>query len=235
MPTPQQIDANRQNARHSTGPTTAEGKQRSSLNATRHGFTGQSLVITEAEKEAYEAHVQGFYAEYSPACHLETNLLHQLADLHWSIQQISVQQCNLIALMNAISVQLAPAGDALGSANALTAHIKSLNTLNLYEQRRRRAAADVEERLKVLRKEKIEAEHKDLTDAANHYKLFKAKGQPWIPADSGFVCSLDDVENFLEAQAFASGLGPKSIEELIAETDTEIAESEARLARLEKR
>jgi hypothetical protein len=204
MSTPQQIEANRQNAQLSTGPRTDEGKQRSSQNATRHGFTGQTLIITDAEKEAYEAHVQGFYAEYSPACHVETNLVQQLADLHWSIQQIFVQQCNLISLMNAISVQLAPAGDPIAAANALTAHVKSLSTLNLYEQRRRRAAADVEERLKLLRKEKLEAERKDLTDAALHYKLFKAKGQPWVPADSGFVCSLDDVEAFLEAQAFCS-------------------------------
>jgi hypothetical protein len=116
MSTPQQIEANRQNAQLSTGPKTDEGKQRSSQNATRHGFTGQTLIITDAEKEAYEAHVQGFYAEYSPACHVETNLVQQLADLHWSIQQIFVQQCNLISLMNAISVQLAPAGDPVAAA-----------------------------------------------------------------------------------------------------------------------
>jgi hypothetical protein len=44
-------------------------------------------------------------------------------------------------------------------------------------------------------------------DLAQHYKLFKAKSQPWVPADSGFVCSLEDVESFLEAQAFCSPVG----------------------------
>jgi hypothetical protein len=242
MPSPQRIEANRQNAQHSTGPVTPEGKQRSSLNATRHGFTGQNLVITPAEKESYEAHVKGFFAEHSPSGHLESNLVQQLADLHWNIHQIFVQQCNLISLINAISAQLAPAGDPLATANALTQHYKSLNTLSLYDQRRRRAAADVEERLNSLRKENLEKERKQLSEAARHYKLFKAKGQAWLPADSGFDCSLADVEEFLRGQALAVELNTaqtprksKSIEELLAESEADLAKSEALLAKIEGR
>jgi hypothetical protein len=39
MATQKQIDANRANARRSTGPRTATGKQRSSQNAFRHGLS----------------------------------------------------------------------------------------------------------------------------------------------------------------------------------------------------
>ena len=39
-----QLDANRRNAQHSTGPRTAAGKARSSQNAVKHGFTGRLLV-----------------------------------------------------------------------------------------------------------------------------------------------------------------------------------------------
>jgi hypothetical protein len=38
--TSSQIAANQANAQKSTGPTTAEGKQRSSLNALKTGLTG---------------------------------------------------------------------------------------------------------------------------------------------------------------------------------------------------
>ena len=38
-------EVNRANALLSTGPKTEEGKQRSSLNALRHGLTGQTVVM----------------------------------------------------------------------------------------------------------------------------------------------------------------------------------------------
>src|ERR1700760_2312216 len=48
-----QLEANRRNAQKSTGPTTEAGKRRSSLNAVRHGLTGQVVVLPAEEMEAY--------------------------------------------------------------------------------------------------------------------------------------------------------------------------------------
>ena len=45
MSTAAQIEANRQNAQLSSGPTSPAGKQRSSLNSTVHGFTGQTVMV----------------------------------------------------------------------------------------------------------------------------------------------------------------------------------------------
>ena len=44
MTTAAQLEANRRNARQSTGPRTDSGKARSSQNAVKHGFTGRLLV-----------------------------------------------------------------------------------------------------------------------------------------------------------------------------------------------
>jgi hypothetical protein len=43
---------NQANAQHSTGPKTKTGKQRSSLNALRHGLTGQIIVLPVEDREA---------------------------------------------------------------------------------------------------------------------------------------------------------------------------------------
>jgi len=46
---PQQLEANRENAQRSTGPRTAQGKRNSSKNALKHGLLSKELVIRSGE------------------------------------------------------------------------------------------------------------------------------------------------------------------------------------------
>jgi len=50
MPTQNQIEANRANATHSTGPQTPAGKARASQNARKHGFTASSFAVVRLEE-----------------------------------------------------------------------------------------------------------------------------------------------------------------------------------------
>jgi len=142
MASDRQIEANRQNSQLSKGPSSPAGLKTSSQNATKHGFTGQTLVIAEAEREPYAAHVISFTTKYAPAEGVEANLCSQLADIHWSLHQISVQLVNMNALLvEATAEQRAAGAGALATLTALAPTVKSINTFNLYDQRRRRAAA----------------------------------------------------------------------------------------------
>ena len=56
MSTPNRAEINRENAQHSTGPKTEAGKKQSSLNALRHGLTGQIVVMPTEDLAAYQLH-----------------------------------------------------------------------------------------------------------------------------------------------------------------------------------
>jgi HPt (histidine-containing phosphotransfer) domain-containing protein len=49
-----QINANRENAKLSTGPLSPEGKQASSQNATRHGLATRGLIILPGQQDAFD-------------------------------------------------------------------------------------------------------------------------------------------------------------------------------------
>jgi hypothetical protein len=199
MSSPKQIEANRQNAQSSTGPTSATGKERSSLNATRHGFTGQTLVVSTEEKEAYEFHCLSYQEKYAPATHEETSLVQQCADLDWSIHQIFVQQSNMLTLINTITVQLMKEGGHDAVPAAIAPLQKSLGTFSIYETRKRRAAQQVLTRLTALQDARREA----VAKAAAIYKALKTQNKPFIPADFGFDCSLPEIELYLKRETAA--------------------------------
>jgi len=105
MATTEQINANRENAKHSSGPASDAGKQTSSRNATRlHGpIHRRHSRRTRTLRTSRPASP----AQYEPTNHQQEQLAHQIADLEWSLHQISVQQLNTISLMNAVQVQCA--------------------------------------------------------------------------------------------------------------------------------
>src|SRR5882757_6094153 len=69
MATEKQIEANRRNAKHSKGPTSDDGKRKSSRNALKHGLTAKDLLLPHenpAEFQERLEHWQGFYGSDDP-------------------------------------------------------------------------------------------------------------------------------------------------------------------------
>ena len=54
MTTPAKVEANRRNARKSTGPRTLVGKARSSKNAVRHGLLSRDVLLPDEDPEQFD-------------------------------------------------------------------------------------------------------------------------------------------------------------------------------------
>ena len=79
-----QQSANQQNAQHSTGPRTAEGKAKSSHNSSTHGLSGRRFGMLHFEsQEEYDELEAGLMAEHGATTLTETLLARKMAQSWW--------------------------------------------------------------------------------------------------------------------------------------------------------
>jgi hypothetical protein len=82
-----QIEANRRNARKSTGPITPEGKRRSRCNALRHGLASETVIAGLEDAEDYEAFQAAVIADYDAETAVERELVLRLASVLWRLRR----------------------------------------------------------------------------------------------------------------------------------------------------
>ena len=82
-----QIEANRSNALKSTGPTSAEGKERSRCNAVRHGLTAETVIADLEDAEDYQAFEAAVIADYDAQTAVERELVLRLASILWRLRR----------------------------------------------------------------------------------------------------------------------------------------------------
>jgi hypothetical protein len=87
MSTQRQIDANRRNAAHSTGPRSPEGKARSSRNALKTGLYAEGNVIRGESTAALQLLAEQFHAEYHPVTPTERSLVDTLIQSEWMLRR----------------------------------------------------------------------------------------------------------------------------------------------------
>jgi hypothetical protein len=90
-----QIEANRRNARKSTGPVTEEGKQRSRCNAVRHGLTAETVIGALEDADDYKAFEAAIIADYDVQSAVERELVLRLASLLWRLRRATTMETGL--------------------------------------------------------------------------------------------------------------------------------------------
>jgi hypothetical protein len=93
-----QIEANRRNARKSTGPITQEGKQRSRCNAVRHGLTAETVIGALEDAEDYQAFEAAVIADYEAQSAVERELVLRLASLLWRLRRATTMETGLFEI-----------------------------------------------------------------------------------------------------------------------------------------
>jgi hypothetical protein len=90
-----QIEANRCNARLSTGPVTEEGKRTSRQNAVRHGLTAETVIDALEDAEDYAAFEMAVTADYDAQTAVERELVLRLASLLWRLRRATAIEAGL--------------------------------------------------------------------------------------------------------------------------------------------
>ncbi|MEN6608302.1 MAG: hypothetical protein ABFD60_13745 [Bryobacteraceae bacterium] len=97
-----QINANRDNARRSTGPVTEEGKARSARNSLRHGLQSRDAVMPGEDAAEFAELVDGYIDGMAPEGPLEEFCVRQMAVADWKLRRTLRLETGFLA--NAIEV-----------------------------------------------------------------------------------------------------------------------------------
>src|SRR5580704_19507010 len=81
-----------------TGPRTEVGKQRSCINAYKHGLTGQIHLVTADEHDAFEKHCQAIVEALAPVGILEQQLAQSIAADKWRLNRARAIETGIFAI-----------------------------------------------------------------------------------------------------------------------------------------
>ncbi|MFN3325355.1 MAG: hypothetical protein ACK5AZ_17820 [Bryobacteraceae bacterium] len=80
--------AARINGAKSRGPKTPEGKQRSSLNALRHGLTAKTICLWNEDREKFQLILDAYVADLKPETQVEMDLVEEMVAAKWRIYRV---------------------------------------------------------------------------------------------------------------------------------------------------
>ena len=203
MSTQAQIDANRKNAQNSSGPRTDAGKAASSLNAVTHGFTGTALLLTAAEKKAFEAFRESMLQHYDPKTPAEEATALSAIQTKFRIGQIQTTESGVYAIgrmqfAEQFSQLPEEEADPLIRAFTYRANAKELDRLHRYENRLTRQYEKEIAQLEQMQAARKALEAEKEAEMIRLHTYHKNAGKTWNPSEFGFVLSTAEIEARIE-------------------------------------
>jgi len=97
MASNKQIEANRANARKSTGPRSQRGKARSRLNSRKYGLTAKTLIIVGESADDFEQLRAALMDEFDPQSALGCELVERLAGILYRLRRVPFFEAAIMA------------------------------------------------------------------------------------------------------------------------------------------
>jgi hypothetical protein len=198
-----QLEANRANAQKSTGPRTADGKKRSSLNATRHGFTGQTVVLPEEDLVAFNTFTKGIVESFTPVAATEIQLAQSYAGYQWRINRLAAVETTMFTLglmednAENLNIEHPQIHIAASYAKTFRSQAAEFGRLAMYNQRLENSASKVLKQLKELQTARRQREQHEMVEAARIYQLNKMQSLPFDPKQNGFDLTIGQIQEYI--------------------------------------
>ena len=206
--------ANIANAQLSSGPTSLDGKAKSSLNAVKTALTGRTVLLHTDDVAAYQLHVADYEKELRPVGQRECDLVQSIADSAWRLQRVPALEMAIYAqgrvqFANQFNDHESALRPSLIELHTSLIYEKQLRNLQIQESRlHRRREKDLAE----LRQAQSERRNRDtnnletasrlLTQAKRANKAFDSKEEAAFLTDlktkigGGFEFSLSDIQAY---------------------------------------
>jgi hypothetical protein len=179
MSSPAQVVANIENARHSTGPRTEEGKARSAQNSLKHGLTSTKSILLPDEDEAeFQQFAEGLTANFGPENAIETDLVAEIISIQWRRKRAARLEARILS--------------------AESPDFKALNNISLIASRlKREFSATLKEllQLQALREKNITQIWESAATLRRADLILK---RPTDLAALGFVFSTEEIDRYIQ-------------------------------------
>ena len=106
MASTKQIEANRLNARKSTGPKTPAGKAAVKLNGLRHGLRARTVILPGENADDFHQLCDDLEAEWRPQSRTEHFYLEQMAISQWKLTRIERAEKSIVLEECAAKIQV---------------------------------------------------------------------------------------------------------------------------------
>jgi hypothetical protein len=90
------IEANRENARHSTGPKTDAGRARAAMNAFKHGLTSLTVALKGEDLKEFQRLKLENRLDLAPMRTTQQNLCDQISYAEWKLLRIAKWETQII-------------------------------------------------------------------------------------------------------------------------------------------